>query len=328
VVREFRKGLEQVAPGCWAWIQPDGTWGFSNGGLVAAEGGASGDSLLVDTLYDLPKTREMLEGYRRATPAARKIGALINTHANGDHYFGNQVVPTARIIASKTCAEEMKLRPPSARAEQLRNWRELGDAGRFFHENLGGKFDLEGIDLVLPTETFEQTMHLKVGGRTVEFHNVGPAHTGGDALVWVPEEKVVYTGDIIFAESHPIVWDGPVKNWIKACDLMIGWDARVVVPGHGPITDLSAVRATKHYFEYLTAAARKRFDAGMPVEEAIHDVSLDEFKGWLERERIVVNMNALYNEFKGIRMPPDFMQMSAQMLHYRNQQKAKGTYVE
>jgi len=324
VVRPFRKGLEEVGPGCWAWIQPDGTWGFSNSGLV----GDQGESLLVDTLYDLPKTREMLEGYRKATPAAKNIGALVNTHGNGDHYFGNQAVQTPRIIATKACAEEMKQRPPSARAAQLRNWRELGDAGRFFHENLGGKFDLEGIDLVLPTETFEARMTLQVGGKTVELHNVGPAHTAGDALAWLPEEKIVYTGDLVFAESHPIVWDGPVKNWIKACDLMIAWGAEVVVPGHGPVTDLSAVRDTKRYFEYVTAAARKRFDAGMPVDQAIRDVSLDEFRGWKESERIVVNMNALYNEFRGERKPPDFMEMSAKMLHYRNEQKAKGTYVE
>jgi cyclase len=320
VIKEFKKGVEEVGPGCYAWIQPDGTWGFSNSGLVAD----SGESLLVDTLYDLHKTREMLEGYRKATPAAKNIGTLVNTHANGDHYFGNQVVETPRIISSRACYDEMKVRPPSARAEQLRNWKQLGDAGRFFHENLGGKFDLEGIDLVLPTETFEDKMTMQVGRKRVEMFNVGPAHTGGDVLVHLPGEKIVYTGDIIFAESHPIVWDGPVSNWINACDLMIGWGAETIVPGHGPVSDLGAVRATKHYWEYLTAAARKRFDAGMPVEQAIQDVSLDEFKGWLEGERIVVNMNALYNEFKGINSPPEFMDMSAKMLHYRN--NSKGTH--
>ena len=316
----FNKGLYDLGKGLYAWIQPDGTWGYSNSGLIAD----SGESILVDTLYDLPKTREMLEGYRKVVPAAQKIGTLVNTHSNGDHYFGNQLVEAPRIIASRACAEEMKDRPPEHRAKQLRDWRQLGDAGVFFHENLGGKFDLENMELVLPTEVFEDTMTLTVGNKKVELHNVGPAHTGGDTLAWLPGEKVVYTGDIIFHEAHPIVWNGPVSNWIKACELMIGWGAEVVVPGHGPIGDLKCVRDTKHYFEYVTAAARKRFDAGMSADEAVADISFDEFRGWLDPERVVVNVHCLYHEFKGIKDAPDLFEMSAKMLHYRNKLKACG----
>ena len=316
--RNSDKGLNDVAPGCYAWIQPNGSWGYSNSGLIAD----SGESLLVDTLYDLPKTREMLEGYRKATPAAARIGTLVNTHANGDHYFGNQLVEAPRIIASRACADEMKHRPPRQRAEQLRNWRKLGDAGRFIYENLGGKFDLEDIELVLPTEVFEDKLTLEIGRKRVELHNVGPAHTGGDTLVYLPEEKVVYTGDIIFADAHPIIWEGPVSNWVKACDLMLAWGAEVVVPGHGPISDLGAVRSTRRYWDYVTAAARKRFDAGMPVDQAVRDISLAEFRGWIDPERIVVNVHALYREFRGERSQLDSMEMSAKMLHFRNETRA------
>ncbi len=314
----FDKGLHQLGAGCYAWIQPDGSWGYSNGGLIVD----AGESLLVDTLYDLAKTREMLEGYRQAEPAARTIGALINTHANGDHYFGNQLVDTSRIIASRACAEEIRVRPPSHRAEQLRNWRALGDAGIFYNENLGGKFDLEGIDLVVPNEVFDDRMSLTVGAKQVELYNVGPAHTGGDTLVHLPQDRLVYTGDIIFADAHPIVWDGPVSNWIKACDLMIGWDVEVVVPGHGPVSDLKAVRATRDYWLYLSAAARARFDAGMPVDQAVRDIALDQFEGWIDEERIVVNVHVLYGEFQGATKAPDFADMSAKMLHYRNERRA------
>jgi len=311
---DFRKGLYDLGAGCYAWVQPDGSWGYSNSGLVAD----GGESLLVDTLYDLPKTREMLAGYRHAEPAANRIAALVNTHGNGDHYFGNQLVDTPRIIASRACAEEIRSRPPSARAAQLRNWRELGDAGRFYHENLGGKFDLEGIELVPPNEVFENRLDLTIGGKKIELHNVGPAHTAGDTLVYVPGDRIVYTGDIIFADAHPIVWDGPVANWIRACDLMLSWDVDVVVPGHGRICDPKAVRATRDYWHYLTLAARARFDAGMPVEEAVRDIALEQFDGWLDEERIVVNVHVLYGDFRGGEPPPDFAEMSGRMLRYRN----------
>ena len=317
---EFRKGLYEVAKGCYGWLQPDGSWGFSNSGLVAD----AGESLLIDTLYDLPKTREMLEGYRAVVPAARRIGALVNTHGNGDHYFGNQLVETPRIIASRACAQEMKQRPPSLRAEELRNWRQHGDAGRFAYENLGGKFDLENMKLVLPTEVFEDRLTLQVGAKRVELHNVGPAHTGGDTLVYLPEDKVVYTGDIIFAEAHPIIWEGPVSNWIKACDLMLSWGVEVVVPGHGPLCDLRAVQATRDYWEFLTAQARQRFDAGMPEDEAARDIALDSFRDWIDAERIVVNVNCLYREFRGDRSPANVPRLCGQMLHFRNERNRRG----
>src|SRR5229473_5386077 len=100
----YTKGLRDLGNGCYAWLQPDGSWGWSNAGLIAD----SGESLLVDTLFDLKLTREMLDAMRRAEPrATAQIGALVNTHSNGDHTFGNQLVGGAEIIASKACAEEM-----------------------------------------------------------------------------------------------------------------------------------------------------------------------------------------------------------------------------
>src|SRR5437588_895029 len=100
----FTKGLHDIGNGCYAYLQPDGSWGWSNAGLIVD----SGASMLVDTLFDLKLTREMLAAMRSAEPkATAQIDALVNTHANGDHTFGNQLVNGAEIIASKECAEEM-----------------------------------------------------------------------------------------------------------------------------------------------------------------------------------------------------------------------------
>ena len=88
-------------------------------------------------------------------------------------------------------------------------------------------------------------------------------------------DKVVFTGDILFNGGHPIVWAGPVDNWIRACDLMLSWDVEVVVPGHGPVTDKSSVRELKHYLEYVKAEARKRYDMGMTLEQAVDDILVE-----------------------------------------------------
>ena len=105
----YTKGLHEVGDEVWAYLQPDGGWGWSNAGLITG-GGAS---LLVDTLFDLKLTSEMLESMRHATPAAGRIGTVVNTHANGDHCYGNALVAGAEIVASKNCADEMMELPPS-----------------------------------------------------------------------------------------------------------------------------------------------------------------------------------------------------------------------
>jgi cyclase len=92
----YEKGPVEVADGVWAYLQPDGGWGWSNSGLVSG----ADTSLLVDTLFDLRLTDEMLQSLRKVCASAEQIGMVVNTHANGDHCFGNQLVRDAEIIAS------------------------------------------------------------------------------------------------------------------------------------------------------------------------------------------------------------------------------------
>jgi cyclase len=315
----YIKGVHDLGTGCYAYLQPDGTWGWSNAGLVAD----SGESLLVDTLFDLKCTREMLSALRAAVPAASRIGTLVNTHANGDHTFGNQLVDGAQIIASRRCAEEMKERPPGELATMMRNWRSLGPAAAFIHEVMGTRFDFEGITLTLPTHTFDGELSLAVGSKEVRLVEVGPAHTAGDVIAYVPKDRTVFTGDILFVGGHPVLWTGPVANWIRACDLILGWDVETVVPGHGPITDKSGVRAMKHYLEYFRGEAKKRFDAGLSSEAAARDISLAPFADWSDPERILVNVSTLYREFSRDTSPRDVLALFADMGRYHSERKTQ-----
>jgi glyoxylase-like metal-dependent hydrolase (beta-lactamase superfamily II) len=292
----FRKGLHELGNGIYAYLQPDGSWGLSNAGLIVDRG----ETLLVDTLMDLPRTRAMLEAMRKAEPAAAEIGVLVNTHSNGDHTHGNQLVPEARIIASEACLEEMELLgSPSEEGSMAKAWDKFGRPGAFFHEVMWHRFDTDNIVHTPPTDTFIGALDLKVGDKKVSLVEVGPAHTRGDVLVHVPQDRIVYTGDIAFIGGHPIVWAGPIGNWIKACDLILSWDVETVVPGHGPITDKSGIRALKDYFSYIHGEARKRYDAGMGYDAAARDIALDRYADWLDPERVVVNVITCYREFAG-----------------------------
>ena len=290
----YTKGLHDLGSGCFAYLQPDGSWGWSNAGLVTD----GGESLLVDTLYDLRLTAEMLSAMQRATSAAVRIGTLVNTHANGDHCYGNQLVKGATIVASAASAAEMDELPADRMAMLLKSAPTLGAGGAFLARCFSS-FDFEGIVHTPPTETFSGECVRRVGAKEVRLIEVGPAHTKGDVLVHVPADRVVFTGDILFIDGTPIMWAGPVANWIAACERIAAMDVDAVVPGHGPVTNTAGALRVRDYLVYVRDEARKRFDAGLSPEDAARDIALGDFSSWGDAERIVVNVYTLYREFSG-----------------------------
>lgn len=299
----YRKGLVETGPGLFAWLQPDGGWGWSNAGLITD----AGEACLVDTLFDMTLTAEMLAAMHYATGiAAGGIGQLVNTHANGDHTHGNALVANAEIIASEASAREMEAFTPGTLAQMKAAGAAggLGIAGRYFAD-IFAPFDFAGVEGRAPTRTFHGHATLMVGNRHIELIEVGPAHTAGDVLVHVPDARTVFTGDILFIDGTPIMWAGPVANWLKACDLILGMDVETIVPGHGPLTDKAGVREVADYLRFINAEARARFDAGMDAVTAARDIGLGRYGGWTDAERIVVNVDTLYREFRGDTAPPD-----------------------
>jgi cyclase len=288
---KYTKGLHEVGDGLYAYLQPDGGWGWSNAGLIAD----GEQTLLIDTLYDLALTEEMLAAMRRAVPAAARIDTLVNTHANGDHCYGNQLVGDARIVASERTAAEMGELPPATMAALLEQAPAMGELGAFFARCFGA-FDFTGIELTLPRETFSGELELRVGDTQLRLLEVGPAHTRGDTLVHVPAARVLYTGDILFSGAHPIAWAGPVSNWIAACQRILALELDTIVPGHGPLAGPAEVRELQAYFEYLYEQARECHQQGMTSLQAAHTISMQRWADWGEGERLAVNLANIYSE--------------------------------
>jgi len=304
----YTKGLHDLGNGAYAWLQPDGGWGWSNAGLIVD----GGEALLVDTLFDVPLTRDMLGAMRAATPAAETIDILVNTHHNGDHCYGNECCEGAEIIAHKLAAEAMVKEPPAMLAGFLDMAPELGDLGDFLTQCFGS-FDFKNVTQTLPGTLFETELTRQVGSKTVHLKHVGPAHTPGDILAYVPQDRTVFTGDILFIEGHPIMWEGPVANWIAACDYILAMDVETIVPGHGPITDKRGVRAVRDYLVYVAAEAKKRFDAGLSSFDAAMDINMSDYDSWGDGERIAINVATLYHEFGATDAPRDAATLFEQM---------------
>jgi cyclase len=304
----YTRGLHDLGNHLYAYLQPPGTWGLSNSGLIS-DGQAT---LLVDTLFDLKLTAEMLEAMRRAVPAAARIGTVVNTHANGDHCYGNQLVANARIIASERAHAEMQQVTPERFAALIAQAASLPQLQRFVQHAFGA-FDFSNITLTLPSQTFSGELTLHVGSKEVRLIEVGPAHTLGDILVYVPDERVLFSGDILFIGGHPIMWAGPTANWLRACDLILALDLTTIVPGHGPITDKQGVAEVKGYLQYIYDEARKRYEAGMSAFEAARDIPLDRYATWHDGERIAVNVATIYRELSGDQNPPEIPLLFASM---------------
>jgi len=305
----FTLGLHETGEGTYAYLQPDGGWGYSNAGLVVGDGA----SLLVDTLFDLRLTEAMLASMAPITKLA-PISQLVNTHANGDHCYGNQLVRDAEIVASVATAHEMAEVPPAMMAALNKAPGEVGDLFRRFF----GDFHFDGIELVPPTRTFSGRLDLDVGGRQVELIEVGPAHTKGDTLAYVPDAKTVYTGDILFIGGAPIVWAGPLENWIAACDLIASLDVETVVPGHGPVTDKAGVAQVRDYLSFVLREAEGHHHAGVDAFDAAQEIAKallgsSAFGDWQEFGRISVNVDTVYRSRDANHQSPDVIEQFRRM---------------
>jgi glyoxylase-like metal-dependent hydrolase (beta-lactamase superfamily II) len=253
---------------------------------------------------------------RDAAPkAAAKIGTLVNTHHNGDHCYGNELVAGAEIIASTAAAHEMTEVPPEMLAALNAAPGEIGELFRSFF----GAFEFADITMKLPTRTFDVRLDVEVGGRVIELIEVGPAHTKGDVIAYVPDARTVYTGDVLFIGGTPIVWAGPLSNWISACDLMLGMDIDTVVPGHGPVTDKQGIVQVRDYLSFIEQGAVARYESGMDAFDAARDIAREmsatgsSFASWGEAGRISVNIETAYRSLNPNHQSPDVVEQFRRM---------------
>ncbi|ATL68386.1 MBL fold metallo-hydrolase [Nocardia terpenica] len=299
-VPPYAAGLHRVGPHTYAYLQPDGSWGWSNAGLVV-DGRAA---LLVDTLFTLPLTERMLRTIAAELPGV-EIGTVVNTHDDGDHAFGNQLLPGARIIASAATADHMRRAPSVDHFRDLiarANAGEDGVVAEFTRDRMG-MFDLTGVVSSPPTTTFSGETTVAVGETEVRLIQVGPAHTAGDVLVEVPGDAVLFTGDILFVDAHPVVHSGPVQRWVAACDLILGLDVQTIVPGHGRIVGKPYVERFRDYLVRVAEHAERSLRRGATVVEAVRDFPLADYADWADAERIVLNLGAAYRDLGGPEIP-------------------------
>ena len=270
---------EEVSPGVFSYLQADGSWGLNNAGFVVGKRGVT----VIDTCFTEARTRALLDSIRGVT--SLPLQSLVNTHHHGDHTHGNYLLPSATIIAHEKCRQSIL------------------EAGLPKPDNPIGllfpNVDWGGLELVAPFVTFEDRLNLYVDDLKLELIFMGPAHTTNDAIVWIPERKLLFSGDLIFNQGTPFVVMGSVAGSLSALERLRDLRPETIVPGHGPVCGPELFDDTAAYLRFVQETARKGHDAGLSPLEIAREVDLGPFSHWHDAERLVGNLHRAFSEIRG-----------------------------
>lgn len=276
--------LLAVADGVYGWIQPDGSWWINNAGVVAT----ADQVVLIDTCATERRTRNLLRAVDRAT-GGTPVRYGVNTHLHGDHTYGNSLLPQTAMIVGHEATRAGILAdtvidgcPPF--------WQPVPDWGQ--------------VTRRAPDLTFRTTLTLHAGGRRIELHHPGyAAHTPGDAVAWLPEERVLFAGDLLFHQVTPLVFMGSVAGALRSLDWIAEFEPEHVVPGHGPLIDArtlpEVLDAHRRYYHLILATAKAGLSNGLTPLEAARTCELGPLADLPDAERIVLNLHRAYADSTG-----------------------------
>lgn len=276
--------LTEVVEGVHAWVQPDGTWWVNNAGAAVGRDGV----LVVDTCATEERTRRFLGALAAATGDA-PVRWAVNTHQHGDHAYGNSLLPDTAVLIGQAAMREALLADPIFE-ECPPAWEPRPDWG--------------AVTRRVPSLTLDRELTVHTGGPRVELRHPGyTAHTPGDVVAWLPEEGVLFSGDLLFHGLTPLVFMGSVQGALRSLEWLHAFEPEHVVPGHGPVfgaADLAAVLAAhERYYRFVLAAAREGAAAGLGPLENARALDLGEFAEWDDAERIVLNLHRARADLAG-----------------------------
>ncbi|MFC8042146.1 MBL fold metallo-hydrolase [Nocardia sp. NPDC057353] len=289
-----RPRVVELAAGVYAYLQLPGGWCVSNAGIVVGDDGA----LVVDTLATERRARGLRAAVDELCPGGFRL--IVNTHHHGDHTFGNHLFGAAATVIAHELART-----------------EMAETGLAL-TGLWPEVDWGDVRVTLPTLTFRDRLTARVGGHTVELLHVGPAHTTNDVVVWLPEARVLFAGDVVLAGATPFTLMGSISGSIAALRRLRELDATAVVCGHGAVTGPEVYDETLDYLLWVRELAEEGARAGIAPLELARATPLGRFEHLLDSERLVANLHRAYAELAGgpLARPLDVLSIFAEMVEF------------
>lgn len=281
--------LQEVSDGIFAYVQPDGTWWINNTGFVVGSRGVTS----VDACSTVRRTRAYLDAIASVTP--RPVRTLVNTHHHGDHTFGNHLFAGATVVGHERARDGVLA------------W------GKPFDEPFWTKVDWGDVELEPPFLTYTEGVTLWADDLRCEVRYVGTAgHTTNDSIVWIPERRVLFCGDLLFNGGTPFVLQGSVAGLIEVLENVVApLDATTIVPGHGPVAGPELIGDVLGYLRFLQGVASEAKRAGLSPLEAARETDLGPYADLTDPERIVGNLYRAYAELDGVEPGGDIDAVSA-----------------
>ncbi len=274
-----------VAPDVYAVVGDLAGQTYENDGLNNNLGFVVGDAgvLVVNTGPSARVARALHAAIRKIT--AKPVKWVVNVNSQNHYWHGNGYFKSqgATILASKEADRVMR----ETGAQQL-------DANKALLKEKS-----EGTALTYPTELISDQRELKLGKTAVRLLYVGPAHTPGDLAVWLPQQRILFSGDVIYTERLLAVTPiGNTAHWVQAFDKLVALNPKTIIPGHGrPTTIEVARRDTRDYLSFLLTEAKRILDAGGSLQDAVEKVDQSRFKSLLNFELLALrNMNQVFQE--------------------------------
>jgi cyclase len=282
----------EVSDGIFAWVQHDGTWWINNAGFLVADTGV----VAVDACSTEARTRALRAGIQSVT--AQPVRTLVNTHHHGDHTFGNYLFEPATIVGHERIRDA------------IRGWGQPRSAPFWTDVDWGD------IRLSPPNLTFTDGVDVWAGDLRCEVRHLGDrAHTDNDSIVWIPQRRVLFTGDLAFNGGTPFLLQGSVTGARRTVDRLLALEPEVVVPGHGVVCGEEVLHDCAAYLDFVLETARAARTAGLTPLEAAREVDLGGFADLLDTERIVGNLHRAYADLED-RSDLDLAAALADMITY------------
>lgn len=227
------QGLTKITDNVYSYVDvkvatPQSSYG-ANAGIIIGKDGI----VVVDTLISAKEAKRFIRDIRAVSK--KPIKYVVNTHYHLDHTFGNSEFAKlgALIISHTSDGNNLKIHGETA----LKNANTYGLSEK----------DVEGTKIAYPVLTFNERMEIDLGDRKIELIYFRQSHTDGSIMVYLPDKKILFAGDILFTGYHPFMGEGAIEGWLKTLDYAMTMDVEKIIPGHGPLSSKKDMEEMKDY---------------------------------------------------------------------------------
>ena len=272
---DYESGVIEIAEGVYAWINENCA---TNAGFIVGEEGV----VVIDTLMTPSLAGSLMTVVRDVTQ--KPIRYVINTHFHGDHVYGNQYFLPTPIVGHENCKFDLDTKWDS-------------NFNRYWSRE-ALRPELSRIVKTTPDVTFNDKMSIWLGSREIQLSFHGRAHSNSDILLYLPEEKVLFVGDLAVNKTLPAFPDGHITDWVSVLEQVDKVDTDTIVPGHGPVGTKAEFNEAKGLLNLLNTQIKSAFDNGATEDEACKNIDVGIYSGFANQDRIPQIVEMAYKAYR------------------------------